>query len=64
MFGIYWVAAQLAASQEGLSSMELVLVNSKELSPFLRSSIVTQLLEKFPAFYGTRKFITVSNQGG
>ena len=26
---------------------------------FLRSYLVLQLIKKFPAFYGTRKFITV-----
>jgi hypothetical protein len=26
---------------------------------FLRNSLVLQLVKKFPAFYGTRKFITV-----
>jgi len=26
---------------------------------FLRSQLVLQLVKKFPAFYGTRKFITV-----
>ena len=26
---------------------------------FLRSQLVLQLIKKFPAFYGTRKFITV-----
>ena len=27
--------------------------------PFLRSQLLLQLIKKFPAFYGTRKFITV-----
>jgi hypothetical protein len=33
-------------------------MNSKELSPSLGGALVVQLLENFPAFYGTQRFIT------
>ena len=42
-----------------LDAHTYLLTYSMEQSPFLRSWLVLQLIKKFPAFYGTRKSITV-----
>jgi hypothetical protein len=39
-------------------------MNSMEQRPSWKRKIVTQLVKKFPAFYGTRKFITVVTKPG
>jgi hypothetical protein len=43
---------------EGRHICKLCVTNSIEQNPF-EKLIVTQLVKKFPAFYGTRKIVTV-----
>ena len=61
---IQWLQFNSCVSQmcpwNGLTRMKYLLTNSlHRAESFLRSQLVLQLVKKFPAFYGTRKFITV-----
>jgi hypothetical protein len=55
MLGNSWVAVQLAASQEGLSSMQLVITITWIWA--LQKQPVDQPLKIFSAFCGNRRFI-------
>jgi hypothetical protein len=77
--GMSWLTEQALASQEQLCSMESVVwktlrVHNLYFSPniinltswswaLLEKLPVVQLLQNFPAFYGTRRFITVFTRG-
>ena len=51
-----WDSWRFPGSQMLRSAVTYVLHGAES---FLRSQLVLQLIKKFPAFYGTRKFITV-----
>jgi hypothetical protein len=38
---------------------ELMIINSMEQDPFFEQLIVTQLVKRFPTFYGTQIFINL-----